>query len=679
MLKLRSLALELTPRCNQQCVYCYNSWRSNPAGATAELPVAEICRLVDRVVAQAELGHLTLTGGEPFVRRDLFRVIDHINGRGLPVVLISNGGLIDERAAKMLSTREVRYVQVTFAGPDADLHDAHCGPHSFERAAGGVASLVAAGIAVGGSFLCTRRNFAMTEATLDWMYQHGVRSHFAFNRFNPSGCGAGHLAELLPTRTDVLSALKQAEQFAASHDLKIHCTMPIPQCMINERDYPRIRFGQCSAGTDRAEYAVDPQGRLKLCTLQQHTIGSVLEHSLEELIASESCALFRASIPLFCEPCPHRTGCLGGCGAAAEWVFGSPDQPDPFLAQHVMAEYSEWVARADRPAVSATAASPDSDSATSRPKVSAQINPWYDLIYHVLSYLPLPEADASTLHDETYVRSCDRWFAEHGPGEQSGRTLPTQAALLARLYANSKRGSLLHAWPLLHAGIDEFLGTARDDFQKLTWPSSQHQRLADAIVTGTEPALPDLFRTALWGELVNGYEVFHKANVAPRAAEYRASFTRQLTELLPDLPALSQPIWVLSHPLRRHGRLLWPSPATAVIVVGVADDELGVTESMPVIQGCHEYFVLKSQSVLAPAEDWSPAVGQAGYEVFQTLENTALTLGARFFADSHWEDAHQAWLRCLFPGTPPTETASRLAAGETLPQAVAAAIANLVR
>ena len=678
MLKLRSLALELTTRCNQQCLYCYNPWRSEPARATEELSTDKICRLVDRVLEEAELEHLTLTGGEPLMRRDLFEIVDYVNGCGLSVVLISNGGLIDEEAAQMLAGRDVRYVQVTFAGPDARTHDALCGMGSFREASSGVTNLVAAGVPVGGSFLCTRQNSLAAQTTLEWMYGHGVRSHFAFNRFNPSGCGAGHLHQLMPTRSNVLEALEQAERFAAAHEVRIHCTMPIPQCMIDEQDYPRVRFGQCSAGTGRAEYAIDPRGRLKLCTLQRRTIGSVLDNRLADLIADESIARFRASIPLFCEPCPHRAGCLGGCGAAAEWTFGDPAQLDPFLAQHVMPDFAERLV--DRHNASRTAdVSLNLGGGISRPALDVQISLWYDLVYHVLSYLPLPGSDASTLFDELYIRWCDRWFAEHAPEDElAPRTVAEDAAILARLYADSERGSLLHAWPLLHDGVNDFRRNIQDDFTALAWSSPQRKVLADEICRGTEPALPDLFRTALWSELVNGYDAFHKERIAPVAEAYRERFTRQLTELASDLPALSQPVWVLSHPLRHHGRLLWPSPATPVIAVGVADDELNVSESAPVMQGCHEYFVLKAQAALPTIESGSPAAGRSGHEAFQILENAALTLGARFFANSLWEEAHQEWLRCIFPAQPPSETAARLASGEALPKAVAAAIADVM-
>ena len=454
--------------------------------------------------------------------------------------------------------------------------------------------------------------------------------------------------------------------------------MPIPQCMVDEQNYPRVRFGQCSAGTDRAEYAIDPRGRLKLCTLQRDTIGSVLENRLADLTADESIVRFRASMPLFCEPCPHRSGCLGGCGAAAEWTFGDPAQLDPFLAQHVAPDFAERFVDGHNtsPAVEA---SPNLGDGISRPALDVRISLWYDLVYHVLSYLPLTGPDASTLFDETYVRWCDRWFAKHAAEDGlAPRTVAEDAAILARLYADSERGSLLHAWPLLHDGVNEFRRNIQDDFATLAWSSSQRKVLADEICRDTEPALPDLFRTALWSELVNGYDAFHKERIAPVAEAYRERFTRQLTELASDLPALSQPVWVLSHPLRRHGRLLWPSPATPVIAVGVADDELNVSEPAPVMQGCHEYFVMKAQAAVPAIESGSPAAGGSGHEAFQMLENAALTLGARFFANSPWEEAHQEWLRCIFPAQSPRETAARLAGGEALPKAVAAAIADVM-
>jgi radical SAM protein with 4Fe4S-binding SPASM domain len=194
-------------------------------------------------------------------------------------------------------------------------------------------------VPVGGSFLCTGRSFSEAGATLERMREAGIRHHYAFNRINPSGHATERLADLMPTRSEVLAALGQAEAFACAHDVTLHCTMPIPHCMVDEAEFPHIGFGECSAGTDAAEYAVDSQGRLKLCPLQQQAIGSLWERSLSDLVADEAVAAFRNAVPGFCRDCPHATNCRGGCGAAAEWAFGTASEIDPFLAQHVMLDF----------------------------------------------------------------------------------------------------------------------------------------------------------------------------------------------------------------------------------------------------------------------------------------------------------------------------------------------------
>ena len=367
MLKLRSLALELTPRCNQQCVYCYNAWRGGEAPPEAELTTTEWCDLIGRAVDEAGIEQVTLTGGEPFLRDDVLDIIDAAAQRGLSVAIISNAGVVDAELAGALAARDVAYVQVTLGGATAAArrgpsqfgptgqtanlpalgrggHDALCGTGSFERTTRGVACLVAAGVPVGGSYLCTRANAARAEAVLEAMWARDIRHHIAFNRFNPSGHAAERAAELMPTRSEILTALEAAERFAADHDLTTHCTMPIPHCMVDEEAFPHVSFGECSAGTEQAEYAVTPQGRLKLCTLQQGTLGSLLESNLPELLARGGAERFRAAVPAFCEECPHRSGCLGGCGAAAEWVLGSASELDPFLAQHVGVDLADRVA-----------------------------------------------------------------------------------------------------------------------------------------------------------------------------------------------------------------------------------------------------------------------------------------------------------------------------------------------
>lgn len=340
-LYLPSLALEVTPRCNQRCSYCYNAWRGSETSAADEPALQDLVRLIDLVLADVDVGHFTLTGGEPFTRNDLLTIVAHINKRGSGVTLISNARLVTSERARALAAHKVHYVQVTFIGDAPGTHDALCGQGAFDASRHGVQELVGAGIPVGGSFLCTAENYGATLATMHSMLDAGARHHMAFNRFNPSGHALRYAGRLMPTRSQVLTALEQAEAFALRYDMPVVCTMPIPDCMLAHEDYPHVRFGACSAGTAKAEYAVTGDGQLKYCTVHPQHLGSLHEECISLRIERSRQQAAAARGPDFCRPCPRRLTCRGGCRAAALWAFDEVDALDPFLAQHVGVDDAE--------------------------------------------------------------------------------------------------------------------------------------------------------------------------------------------------------------------------------------------------------------------------------------------------------------------------------------------------
>lgn len=350
---LRSVAVELTARCNQRCAYCYNAWRDDGGAAVGQLPLETLKTTLTRLLDEAQIGHVTFTGGEPFMRREIFGLIDLVNAAGVGVFIISNGGLISEAIAEQLSSRRVRGVQVTIAGADEATHDRLCGEGTHHKALAAIRRLRRHGVAVMGSYLCTSQNFEQTERLFRQFAELGVR-HLAFNRYNPSGFSVAAMRELMPTRSQVIHALGQADRMAAQYGLAVTNTMPIPPCVVDYREFPKIRFGQCHAGHRDGEVAIGPDGALKLCTLQKTAVGSILQTPLVELLRREAVSAFRKQIPTFCADCPHQSTCLGGCGAAAEWAFGRPDELDPFLAQHVMAGYRQRLAGGDGPTIRST-------------------------------------------------------------------------------------------------------------------------------------------------------------------------------------------------------------------------------------------------------------------------------------------------------------------------------------
>lgn len=343
--KVFSIAIETTAHCQQKCSYCYNAWREdNGAGFEAGAQARLLAR-VDKLLGTLDVDHVTVTGGEPFARRDIFDLFDRVRAKGVKIQIISNGGLVDDAVAQRLAGYRVSYVQVTLDGPTAELHDEHVGGKGhFDKTIAGIRSLRAAGIPVVGCIVVTRKNAARVAETLALFESFGVKD-IALSRFSPAGYAARHVAELLPSRDDLLVAFRQAIPFAnGTRDertkMRITCTMPVPPCAVEVEELEPLQFGTCAIGTTMQELALGPDGRLRNCTLHKTGLANdrdVLDDDVDPaaIVASAEIASYKKTLPEFCEGCVHASTCGGGCGAAAEWVLGSRRLPDPFVWQHV--------------------------------------------------------------------------------------------------------------------------------------------------------------------------------------------------------------------------------------------------------------------------------------------------------------------------------------------------------
>ena len=91
--------LDLTYRCHQRCVHCYlpESWRAG-AGSEAEMTTAKIKDILDQL-AEAGTFLLTFSGGEVFLRPDLFEILEHARRKKFAISLMTSGtcGLKEDR------------------------------------------------------------------------------------------------------------------------------------------------------------------------------------------------------------------------------------------------------------------------------------------------------------------------------------------------------------------------------------------------------------------------------------------------------------------------------------------------------------------------------------------------------------------------------------------------------
>jgi radical SAM protein with 4Fe4S-binding SPASM domain len=138
-----SVHVDLTMRCNERCVHCYRVIEERP-----ELTTQELKALLDDV-ARAGTLYLTFSGGEVFLRKDLFDLIAHARGLRFDVRLKSNAVLITPEKAARLAALAVRQVDISIYSADPAVHDwVTKVPGSLERSLEGAALLRDAGVRV---------------------------------------------------------------------------------------------------------------------------------------------------------------------------------------------------------------------------------------------------------------------------------------------------------------------------------------------------------------------------------------------------------------------------------------------------------------------------------------------------------------------------------------------------
>jgi SynChlorMet cassette radical SAM/SPASM protein ScmE len=133
-MKIPSLPLDvfigLTNRCNLHCQHCNVSTTRD---VNEEMSTAEMKNLIAELSRQ-KIFKLVLTGGEPFVREDIFEILDFIQEQPLRFSINTNATLLDESSARRLtSNRRLDGVLVSVDGSNSEVHNRLRGAGAFEK------------------------------------------------------------------------------------------------------------------------------------------------------------------------------------------------------------------------------------------------------------------------------------------------------------------------------------------------------------------------------------------------------------------------------------------------------------------------------------------------------------------------------------------------------------------
>lgn len=337
----------LVRRCNLTCKHCYSV--SADIDFPGELDTTEVFAVMDDL-HNFGVPVLILSGGEPLMRPDIFRISRRARDMGFYVGLSSNGTLINDESVQQISEIGYNYVGISIDGIE-DTHDSFRQKKgAFTDAMRGLRLCRDQGIKVGMRFTPTQDNAHELPQILELMQRESVDKLYV-SHLNYSGRGNRNRDRdvlhqssrwVMDTLFDAAWADAIGEQklefVTGNNDADgVYLLQWVAQRFPEHHDYLRQRlkaWGGNSSGVNIAN--IDNLGNVHPDTFWwNYNLGNVRERRFSDIWQDTTdplmAGLKQSRRPLRgrCGVCPHLSVCGGNTRVRAWQLTGDPWWSDP--------------------------------------------------------------------------------------------------------------------------------------------------------------------------------------------------------------------------------------------------------------------------------------------------------------------------------------------------------------
>ena len=326
------MQFHITGRCNLRCKHCYRT-----EGNVEPLSYDDVIAVVDqyeilmnrynREHNLSRKGQINLTGGEPFIREDIFDIINYIGRRKLPFGVLTNGSFLDDRAIQCLKRNKVSIVQLSIDG-NCDTHDSLRAAGDYKRTFLVAKKLEAEGIKTLISFTANQKNYKELSSVAEECRKLEISKLWS-DRLVPIGNGE-NLCELEITEEILPEYLRELKN--AKGDRLTQALYPKTQVSMDRA----LQFLEsdssiycCSAGDSLI--TVDEFGRVMPCRRMPILCGDVFHSTLEEIYYHHEVflQLRRKTVPSECMKCQYALDCRGGAKCQSYAKYQDYNRADP--------------------------------------------------------------------------------------------------------------------------------------------------------------------------------------------------------------------------------------------------------------------------------------------------------------------------------------------------------------
>jgi len=303
------MGIDLTERCNLRCIHCRVSTSHEKVN---ELPLEKVKQLMDEF-ADLKVIQIIFSGGEPFIREDIFEILSYTTKKGIPdIIVVSNGILLDSDKIEKLKSTGVKKVTISLDGLK-EVHDRIRGKGTFDKTIENLKNLIKEDFEVSVTMILTKLNKNDFLKLSKFLKKLGVKKVNAGNLM-PCGRGEELWAQSLETKEkeELFSKSKRINLVFKKEFISFESSF-LTKPNISPSEKKIMQFFGCRGG--RIYCAVLSNGDVVACKMLPNLIaGNVFKNSFKDIWSlDKNWAVWRKN-KLYgkCKICKYGLACRGG-------------------------------------------------------------------------------------------------------------------------------------------------------------------------------------------------------------------------------------------------------------------------------------------------------------------------------------------------------------------------------
>jgi radical SAM protein with 4Fe4S-binding SPASM domain len=247
--------LEITKRCNLDCIHCYHEKARN-----SQMDFSLIELALNKMV-EAGVMFLILSGGEPTSHKDFVKIINLATKLGFSLSIFTNGTLIDDKLIEVFLNSTLTEINISLYAMNEEIHDKITQKkNSFQMTMNALKKLAKTYLAISIKMPILSLNCKEVKKVSDFCNKHGFQ-------FKPD-----------PLITPKNSGDNTPLNSGAKDDELIEAMKDFPQKR-EKIDAEETKI--CNAGKNY--FAIDSEGDIFPCIQLPYAIGNIKNDSLKEL------------------------------------------------------------------------------------------------------------------------------------------------------------------------------------------------------------------------------------------------------------------------------------------------------------------------------------------------------------------------------------------------------------